>query len=156
MPVTTWSMNARNVALPKTYHQPVRRGTGCSNTPRNQLSSPVRSSKAARRCLITPRSPERDLSRQNLHLPVSHPRPIAGEGFGRRAARDAAVGVVHAAVARTEEELGVGEPPHRAAEVSAVDRERGEAARVVSPEPRGAAGAHPGPGKRRGVLELHG
>src|SRR4029077_3882939 len=148
-------MNARKVALPKTYHQPVRGGTGCASTPRAQVSRPVRSSNAARSRPITPDSSERNRTRENLHLPGPHPHWIARERLGWGTAGDTAVGVVHAAVAGAEEKLGVGEPPHRAAKMGAVDRERGEAALVVPPEPRRSAGTDARPGQRGRVLERY-
>ena len=37
------------VALPKTYHQPVRGGTGCSSARRVAVMRPLRSSSQARR-----------------------------------------------------------------------------------------------------------
>src|SRR5579864_5439408 len=110
MPVTTCSRNARNVALPNTYHHPVRGGTGCSSTPRAQVRRPVRSSSTARSRLITCPSPERDLAREDLHLSRLDPHLVPRERLGRRAGGDAAVGVVHAAVAGAEEELRIGEP----------------------------------------------
>src|SRR5512146_1619775 len=156
MPVTTCSTNARNVALPNTYHHPVRGGTGCSSTPRVQVRRPVRSSSVARSRLITSASPERDLAREDLDLSRLHPYVIPRERPGRGPAGDGAVGVVHAAVAGTEEQLRAGEPLHRTAQMGAVNRERGEGRLVVPAKPGRGAGADPGPWKGGRVVELDG
>src|SRR5262249_3450955 len=120
-------MNAMRVALPKTYHHPVRLGTGCSSAWRTQATRPLRSSSQPRNPLITLASRERNGARQNFHLPALDANRVAAERLRRRAGCDASVRVVDTPVAGAEKELGLREPPHRAPQVRAVHRERGEA-----------------------------
>src|SRR5262249_50868121 len=136
MPVRTCSTNARRVALPKTYHHPVRGGTGCSSARRAAVRRPLRSSSQSKNSLITPASHDRDRTRQDLDLPVPNTYGVLRKRLGRRTGSDGTVGVIDAAVTRTEEELGVAEPPYRTPQVSAVDRKRGEPAGILSPKPR--------------------
>src|SRR5918994_7097348 len=97
MPVATWRMKARRVALPKTYHHPVRGGTGCASARRAALRRPLRSSIQAKNCLITSGSGDRDRAGLDLDLTAAYPPRIGGERLGRRPRRDRSVGVVHAA-----------------------------------------------------------
>src|SRR5690349_13638399 len=117
-------MKATSEALPSTYHQ-FTFGTGCSITGRIALEKPIRSSSQAqawrRNCIGSARDRER--VGQDLDLTVGDARVVLEERVRRRPAGDPAVGVVDAAVARAEEELGVGQPVDRAAEVSAIDSE---------------------------------
>ncbi len=99
IPVTTCKMKAMSVALPKTYHQPVLLGTGCSSAHRVQETSPVRSSTQASNRLITRPSRDGDRTRLDLDLPVPDSDRILGQRLRRGAGGHAAVGVVHAPVA---------------------------------------------------------
>ena len=89
----------------------------------------------------------------DLDLSAAYPHRISGQRLRRRSRGHRAVGVVHAAVAGAEKEPRLGDPAHRAAEMSAVHREGGEVGRVVASKPRGSAGRHAGPRQRRRVLE---
>src|SRR5687767_10271017 len=104
MPVATWRMKARRVALPNTYHHPVRGGTGCSSARRVAVRIPLRSSIQAKSCLITAGSGDRDRAGLDLDLTAAHPHGVGGERLGRRPGRDRSVGVVHAAMTGTEEQ----------------------------------------------------
>src|SRR5574338_627466 len=119
-------MNAMSVALPNTYHQPVRGGTGCSSIRRVNENSPLRSSSQSTVRRSQPMSDDRDRAGEDLHLPIVHAHGVLRKRLGRRSGGAGPVGVVHAAVTGTEEELRVGDPAHRAAEVGTVHRERGE------------------------------
>src|SRR5512138_1900089 len=126
MPVATCSTKAMNVALPNTYHQPVRGGTGCSSACRVAVIRPLRSSSQERRRRNTGRSDDGNGAGQDLDLPIVHPDRILRQRPGRRARRNRAVPVVDTAVAGTEKELGIGDPANRAAEMGAVDGEGSE------------------------------
>src|SRR5712691_1456795 len=76
--------------------------------------------------------------RQHLHsLAVADPHGVAHERAGRRSAGDAAVGVIHPAMARTQEKLGACAPVHGAAEVGAVEPEGREITLASAPQPHG-------------------
>src|SRR6185437_11514257 len=155
MPVTTWSTNASKVALPNTYHQPVRGGTGCSSAWRADVRSPLRSSSQAKKRLITPASRYGNRTGEDFHLAVSHLHRILRQWMGGRAGGHRAVGVVHATVAGAEEKLGLTEPAHRATQVGTVDRERGKLGGAITAKPRGRMRGDPRPRQRRSVLEGH-
>ena len=81
------------MALPNTYHQPVRGGTGCSSARRVAVIRPLRSSSQARRRLSTVCSGDRDGAGQNLDLAVpARGRDTAAASSGRRSGGDRAVG----------------------------------------------------------------
>ena len=75
MPVATWSTKARKVALPNTYHHPVRGGTGCSSACRVQVTRPLRSSIQARSLRMRAASGDRDGARLDLDLTRRAPAP---------------------------------------------------------------------------------
>src|SRR6476469_1024549 len=136
IPVSTCSTNARKVALPNTYHHPVRGGTGCSSARRAAVRRPLRSSSQASRRLSTEVSGDRNGAGLDLDLAGGrvHPHRILRQRARRRPRGDGTVTVVHAAVAGTEEQLCVGHPAYRAAEVSAVHREGRELPLAVAAE----------------------
>src|SRR5438093_1135074 len=72
----------------------------------------------------------------------------------RRACGDAAVFVIRAAVAWAHEKLGIGHPPHRAAEVRAIRGERDELLLAFTAEPRGRFRRNAGPRQRRWIFEV--
>src|SRR5690348_8333054 len=145
MPVATCSTNAIRVALPNTYHQPVRGGTGCSSACWEAVSSPLRSSSHARKRRSIGRSGDGNGAGQDLDLTVAHPDGILGQRPGRRTGGDGAVTIVDAAMTGAEEELRVGHPADRAAQVRAVHGERAEPLDVVATEPGSAPCGNPGP-----------
>src|SRR4051812_7941437 len=115
MPVTTCRMNAISVALPKTYHQPVSLGTGCSSAQRVHETSPVRSSsQSSMPLMLTPPSRNRGGDGLDLDLAVPNPDRVLWKWAGWRARGHGAIGVVHAAVTGTQEQVGVTKPLHRA------------------------------------------
>src|SRR5205814_2078329 len=88
-------------------------------------------------------------------LPALDPPLSLEQGPRRRAAGDGPVLVVHAAVARAEEELRLRAPVDRTAEVGAVDVEHLEAAHGEAADPERGLGGLAGPEERARIVELH-
>src|SRR5581483_7115 len=162
-------MNSTRVALPKTYHQlAVLLGTGCvaegrmSSFQRRRSSSQSatdcrRPRVIARLCAGPARVSHglregRDLSAADPELSVLDLVLVLVEAARRRPRRALAVLVVDAAVARAHEEAGLREPPHRAAEVGAVDREHLELPIVDAAHPARRVCRHSVPRDGEGVL----
>ena len=161
MPVTTCTMNATSVALPKTYHQ--------FDVPRHRMlddrqdslrasrdDRPVNAQDALERSSSrVHRSADLQRAGSALHVVLIWMRgPVVPEQRPRRRpAGDIAVGVVDAAVARAQEQVGVRQPVDRAAQVRAVDGEDGERRLAVAPHIDGGVGGLARPGQRRGVFE---
>src|SRR5579859_2816044 len=59
-------------------------------------------------------------------LAIANPYRVADQWARRRSTGDAAIGVVDATVTRAQEELRAGAPVHRAAQMRAIEPERGE------------------------------
>ena len=89
---------------------------------------------------------DRNRTGQNLDLTIPYAHGILWQGLGRRPGGDGTVGVIDAAMARAEKELGIAEPAHGAPEVCAVDGERGESRRILSAKPCRRAGSTPAQG----------
>ena len=90
-----------------------------SATRRTHSQSPVRSSSHRP---IDCRPLRRKGTRLNQDLGPFDSHRVLPEGTGRRAAGDGTVVIEHASVARAEKELRARDPPHRTAQVRAVDR----------------------------------
>src|SRR5579872_7099774 len=148
VPVTTCRTNVASVALPKTYHHPVRGGTGCCITGKRFFEIPRRSSMASharlRKCIM---SNQGHGSRLNLYVSVGDANGIAHQGTRRRSGDDVAAGVVDSAVAWAEEKFGVLFPAHRASEVCAIDRKCHQVSFAFAAQPRGRFGEEAVPGQ---------
>src|SRR5262249_56477976 len=125
-------MNRASVALPKVYHQlAVRRGTGCSSTgvsasltpARSSIHRPIDRSLATSRLALHRPGQGRELAAAHPELLLADPVLVLEQAARRRAGGAGAILVVRPAVTRAHEQARLGEPPHRAAEVRAVDRE---------------------------------
>src|SRR5262245_247169 len=159
MPVAIWRTKRASVALPKVYHQlAVRRGTGWSSTgvsaspspARSSTHSPTRRPMEGNRATRTPRlhgaGEGRELTPAHPELAVPDLGVVLEEAARRRSRGPGAVLVVDAAVARAHEQLRLGEPPDRAAQVGAVDREDLESAPGDVPDPARGLRRRPVPG----------
>src|SRR6185436_1504407 len=85
----------------------------------------------------------RDLSRANVELVAIGPVRILDEPALGGTGRARAVLVIDATVARAHEEVRLGKPAHRAAEVHAVDGEHLEVLAVDVANPAGNVGCRP-------------
>src|SRR5262249_15545878 len=93
---------------------------------------------------------------QDLHAPITgNPHLYLIQWPRRRTPRDRTVRVVHAAVTRTQEQLGLRTPVDRTPQVCAIDRKRGEVRFTGPPEPDRRTGRLAGPWQRRRIVVGH-
>src|SRR5579884_2058285 len=157
MPVKTWIRNANSVALPNTYIQPVRGGTGCLMIGPITFEASVRASNHSQAFLRNRVIASGDGSGtgEQLHVAVAHAHGILHQRPRRRPRGYGSVLVVNAAVAGAEEQLRFGHPAHGTAEMRAVDGERGEAAVGIVSQPCAGSPGDAGPRHAGGIREAN-
>src|SRR5258708_3528757 len=98
-------MNATSVALPRTYHQLMDMGTGCSTIGRMLFENPSRRSNHSTMDLMLVRSPHGQGSRLDLDVAVLASPVVLEQPVWRRPAGDRAIGVIDATVTWAQEQF---------------------------------------------------
>src|SRR5438874_10994445 len=101
------------------------------------------------------RGRNRNGHRFDFHLPVYRAHVVSNQRFRRWPGRDCSILVINAAVTWTHEQVCIGQPAHRTAQMRTVDRKRNKFALGHPAQPQRALRRNSRPWKRRRIDNIN-